>query len=213
VEITDARASFEQLLSDPTMTRRILTWLALPAVCCLAATGASAATISLGAQIPIAPNVFVLPIQITGGMGVASWQFDLSYDPIDVQINAACDPFSGDIYCSLVTGPVTEGDFFASGSPFNVLNPGFIVLDPATLMQSGLLLAVNGTFGGFPPPPSGDGVLAYVEFLRLGSGSSPITLQDVSVIETVPEPGTLALLTTGVLMSRGRRWRNRTRRT
>ena len=55
-------------------------------------------------------------------------QFDLTYDPTDVQVNASCDPFNGDVYCSLLTGPITEGDFFASGAPFNLLVPGFIQL-------------------------------------------------------------------------------------
>jgi hypothetical protein len=143
---------------------------------------------------------------------VAAWQFDLSYDPLDLQVHTACDPFSGDVYCSLFTGPVTEGEFFASGSPFNVLNPGFVDLDPTTLAQTGLLFGVNGAFGGSPPAPSGDGVLAYVEFLKVGRGRSDVTLDNPVVTEIppeipVPEPGTLALLATGVLLARSRRFR------
>ncbi len=78
-------------------------------MCCLHAVGASAATISLGSYIVIAPDVFVVPVTIADGAGVAAWQFDLSYDPLDVQVDTACDPFSGNPYCSLITGPVTEG--------------------------------------------------------------------------------------------------------
>jgi hypothetical protein len=53
-------------------------------------------------------------------------------DPTDVQVNTTCDPFSGDSCCSLVTSYVTEGDFFASGAPFSLLNPGFVDLDLIT---------------------------------------------------------------------------------
>jgi len=63
----------------------------------------NATTISVGTRIPIDANTFVVPIDITGGANVIGWQFDLTYDPTDVQVNASCDPFSGDIYCSLLT--------------------------------------------------------------------------------------------------------------
>jgi len=71
---------------------------------------------------------------------------------------------------------------------------------------------VNGAFGGSPPAPSGDGVLAYVEFLKVGRGPSDVTLDNPVVTEippevSVPEPGTLALLATGVLLARSRRFR------
>jgi hypothetical protein len=179
----------------------------LAAVCTLHAGSASAATIAPGSPIILAPDVLVVPITITDGANVEGWSFDLRYDPLDLQVNAACDPFSGDVYCSLFTGPVTEGDFFATGSPFNLLNPGFIELDATTLAQTGLLFAVNGAYGGFPPGPSGDGVLAYVEFLKVGRGPSDVTVENPSVTEA-PEPATLALLATGLLLS-PRRWRRR----
>jgi hypothetical protein len=163
----------------------------------------SAATISVGAQIPVSAGVFVIPINIVAGTSVVSWEFDLLYDPDDVQVNVACDPFAGDSFCSLFTGPVTEGDFLDSGSPFNVLNPGFVVLD-ASLAQTGVLLGVNGAYGGFPPSPSGDGVLAYVEFLRIGDGASLIAVRNAAVTQ-VPEPSTLALMATAVFLADRRR--------
>ena len=182
----------------------------IAAICSLHAAGASAATISLGSQILLSSDVFVVPVTITDAANVAAWSFDLRYDPLDVQVNVACDPFSGDEYCSLLTGPVTEGDFFASGSPFNLLNPGFVDLDGTTLEQTGLLFAVNGAFGGPPSGASGAGVLAYVEFLKVGRGTSEVTVENPSVT-TVPEPGTLALFATGLVLC-GRRWQQRTSR-
>jgi hypothetical protein len=164
----------------------------------------------LGSYIVLAPDVFVVPVTISGGVNVAAWQFDVSYDPLDVQVDTACDPFSGNPYCSLLTGPVTEGDFFASGAPFNLLNPGFVDLDPVTLAQTGHLFGVNGAFGGFPPLPSGDGTLAFVQFTILGDGSSVITVD--GSVETVPEPSTLALVTTALLWPAARRPRRRSRR-
>jgi len=179
----------------------------IAALCSLHAVEASAATISLGSQIALGSDLLVVPVTITDAADVTGWAFDLRYDPLDLQINSACDPFSGDVYCSLFTGPVTEGDFFASGSPFNVLNPGFVDLDPATLEQTGLLFAVNGTFGGSASGASGEGVLAYVEFLRVGRGTN-VTLENPTVT-SVPEPGTLALFATGLMLFVGRRRQRR----
>ena len=158
---------------------------------------ASASAIVIGPRIDLSPTTFALPIDIVDGVAVESWQFSLTYDASDVQVNTGCDPFSGDPYCSLLTGPVTEGDFFASGAPFNLLIPGFVDLDPVTFAQTGLLFGTSGAFGGFPPFPSGNGTLAFVQFTILGDGDSVI---DVDGSATVPEPATLTLFTTGVLL-------------
>jgi hypothetical protein len=172
---------------------------------------AQAATISVGTRIILSPTVFVVPIEISDAVEVISWEFDLTYDPTDVQVNTGCDSSGVDVYCSFLTGPVTEGAFFASGAPFNLLNPGFIDLDPTTFEQTGLLFGVQGAFGGVPPFPSGAGVLAFVEFTLLGDGTSPIEVNG-SAVSAVPEPGTLALLASGLLLPAARRRFRRGRR-
>ena len=174
---------------------------------------ANATTISVGMRIPIDANTFAVPIEITAGINVISWQFDLTYDATDVQVNVGCDSSGVDPYCSFSTGPVTEGDFFASAAPFNLLVPGFIQLDPVTLAQTGLLFGVNGAFGGSAPFPSGNGTLAFVEFTIIGNGNSVITVNGSAISDTpVPEPGTLVLLATGLLLPRARRWLGRASR-
>jgi len=168
---------------------------------------ADATSISVGSAIAVSPTTIAVPIEIKDGLAVAGWQFDLAFDATDLQVNTGCDPFSGDIYCSLNTGPVTEGDFFASGVPFNLLIPGFVDLDPITMNQTGLLFGAAGTFGGSAPPyPSGDGTLAFVEFTILGTGRSQIRVVNSSIDEVaVPEPATLLLVLGGLPFIRSRR--------
>jgi hypothetical protein len=162
--------------------------------------------ISVGPYTPSTTMPFVVPIVITGAVDLIFWQFDVAYDATDVQIVTNCDPFS-DPFCNFGGTGVTEGPFFGSLSPFNVFNPGFILLDSVTLAQLGQLIAVNDTFGGPLPGPSGDGVLAYIEFVTTatGTGTSPITVQNPSTTSAVPEPATLALLIGGLVLLGARR--------
>jgi hypothetical protein len=165
--------------------------------------------ISVGPYTPSTTMPFVVPIDITGAVDLIFWQFDLAYDATDVQIVTSCDPFS-DPFCNFGGTGVTEGPFFGSLSPFNVFNPGFILLDGVTLAQLGQLIAVNDTFGGPLPGPSGDGVIAYIEFVTTanGTGTSPITVQNASTTSGVPEPTTLALLFGGLALLAARRRMN-----
>lgn len=198
--------------------RRWFVALAIAALAMLSPPRAAAdAIISVGTYIPPGPygpsTTFVVPIEISGAVDLTFWQADLSYDAGDVQINTGCDPFS-DPYCSLFTGPVTEGPFFGSLSPFNVFNPGFIPLDGITLEQLGQLIAVNDSFGGALPGPAGDGILAYVEFITTatGTGTSPITVASASTTSSVPEPATLALFVGALILLCGRRMAGREHR-
>lgn len=177
-------------------------------------TGHAIPTLSLGTPIPISATTFALPIEITDAVELIAWSFGLTYNATNVKINTDCDPFGGDPYCSLLTGPVTEGDFFSAGAPFNLLVPGVIVLDGITFLQTGVLFGVEGAFGGSLPGPSGNGVVAYVEFLVIGTGDQNIVLTDPTVTSSaVPEPTTLLLLTGGLAYLSGRGLIKRRRRT
>ena len=175
------------------------------------------AVISVGTPfITISLDTFAVPIEITDGVDVTGWSFGLSYNPSDWTINTSCDPFGTDIYCGLDNGPITEGAFFSSGAPFNVLCCGVIELDSSTFDQIGVLSGVEGLFGGTPPYPLGNGVLAYVEFVKTpdGNGNSKIEVTDPSVTSsTVPEPTTLALLAAGLLLLAARRLRHNPQKT
>lgn len=175
-----------------------------------------AGTITLGSRVTISPTEFALPVEIVDAVELTGWEFSLLYDPTIVQVDTGCDPFA-DTYCDLLTGAVTEGAFFAAGTPFNVLNPGLALLDPVTGEQTGSLLSAQGLYGGPLPAPSGDGVLAYVRFNLLGDGETPIDIQIVDAVAnetTVPEPSTLLLLSLGLPFAklRGRRGRGSSRR-
>lgn len=197
------------------MSRRWLHALAAALLLlCFEVRPAHAVMITLGDRIDLTANTFALPVQIVDAIGVSEWFLDLTYDPTDVQINVGCDPFGGDSYCSLLTGPVTEGDFFGAGAPFNLLIPGFIELDPITFAQTGRLFGMHGAFGGFAPP-SGSGILAYIQFTVLGTGDSPIDgdgTTDGDDPISVPEPSILVLLAIGLAWLMGRRFNAARRR-
>jgi hypothetical protein len=168
-----------------------------------------AATISVGSYVPSTTTPFIVPIEITGAIDVNAFTFDLAFDPTSVMINTACDPF-GDPFCDFVTGPVTQGTFFTDAAVFPPLFvPGFILLD-ASGDQTGQLIAVNGAWQDPGAGVSGDGILAFIEFVAVPGGDldAPITV-DGSVPSdegsTVPEPSSLALAGIALVAMVGRR--------
>ena len=191
-----------------TMTSRMRRLSLAGMLCIGVASSAEAGFITLGARIPITPTSFALPVEVVGVVELSAWEFDLAYDPTDVQIHTLCDPFV-DSFCGFLTSYTTEGPFYASGAPFNVLNQGAVLLDGA-LQQTGVLLAAQGAYGGFPPAPSGDGVIAYVHFLIVGTGDAPITVEN-PVLTQAAEPASVLLLTAGFAAAIRRRCTTRGR--
>jgi hypothetical protein len=132
--------------------------------------------ISVGAYSPTSPT-FSVPIEITGAADLMTWQFDLAFNPSDLQAIS-----------------VSEGPFISGGGQFLTLFvPG--VIDNS----SGLISLIAGGYLDLPPGPSGNGTLATVEFSVLGTGNSPVRVNNASVFQgdipsPVPEPHTLPLL-------------------
>jgi len=133
---------------------------------------------------PLPDNEFLLPIEIVGASGLQDWSFDLNFadgvvTPLDV----------GGLFQS-----VYQAEFNATDpTPSNILSSGFLF--PGSLQG----------IAGFSSGVSGDGLLAYVLFEQLMPGVAPgFSLSNV-VINQVPEPGTLALLATALVVRGGRR--------
>ena len=172
--------------------------LVFSALLLLGTPKSEAAVISVGPYtVPnTAGEPFLVPIQITGAVQLVSWSFGLTYDAAELRISVpgTLDPLFGQ--------SVTEGPFYTSGAPFNLLIPGFIALDGITLEQLGSLFGVEGAYGGFEPAPSDDGILAYVEFISLDGDGSDDTLRvvDAVTVSAVPAPATIALSLGALLM-------------
>jgi Cohesin domain len=177
------------------MTRTLLAALAMAAIVILQPLRVAADPVLSAPFVTVGVgDTFTIPISITGSTDVTSWQFDLVYSPSLVKANS-----------------VTEGPFMSAFGTTS-FTPG--VIDNVT----GLISLVADSYVDLPPDPSGDGVLANIEFTALAPGVSPLTFSNVflnfsneefsitngqiTVTGTarVPEAATLALLTSGLAL-------------
>jgi Cohesin domain len=100
-------------------------------------------------------DTIIVPISIADATDLTSWQFDLAFDPTLVTANS-----------------VTEGSFL-SAFGFTLFGSG--VIDNI----AGAISLVTDSYVDLPPDPSGDGVLADIEFTALAPGVSPLTFSNV----------------------------------
>ena len=164
---------------------------------------AGSATVNVG-------DTFTIPISITDAVNLTSFQFDLDFDASILQVTA--------------TG-VTESPFFTQGDA-TVFVPGFVD------NTNGQILGVSDALI-LQAPVNGSGDLAFVEFMAIAAGISPLTLSNVFLNLSnsgfdvtngevcvnsptaptcpvqAPEPGTVALLAMGLAAVTWRRRRTR----
>jgi len=159
----------------------------------LSPIGAQAETISVG-SFPVSPppsylpappaGTFLVPVQITGTVGLQNWQFDLTFDNTVVQEIDPGDGSSGIYGAQFTPGDPNSQSFILSGFPLNVF---------------GVVQTVAGSYPSLPNGPTGDGTLAFIlfAFLTGESGNNPnFSIQNASVqeLQPVPVPGMLPVL-------------------
>ena len=154
--------------------------------------------LSIGsATVPVG-DTFTIPVSITGAVDLSSFQFDLSFNALILQVIG-----------------VTESAFFTQGD-ITVFTPG--VIDNS----SGQILGLSDALI-FQALVNGNGVLANIEFKAISAGTSALTLSNAFVnlfnsgftrtngavcvtsptaptcapVGQVPEPGTVTLLALG----------------
>jgi len=104
---------------------------------------------------------FTLDVSIANVTDLFAYQFDVAFDP-----------------SVLAAQSITEGTFLSSGGDSTVFVPGTI--DNITGMISFNANSLVGTIAGI----NGSGVLAQVNFTAIGTGSSPVNLSGVTLLDS-----------------------------
>jgi hypothetical protein len=129
---------------------------------------------------PLPAGRFLLPIEVTGAVGLEDWQFDLAFD-------------------ATVVAPLDVGGLYQSA-----YQAAFSASDPtlSDITSSGLALPgrLEGIAGFFSSRVSGDGTLTYVLFqYQPGQeGQDPRAVVDPPP-EPLPEPSSMGLLGAALL--------------
>ena len=141
---------------------------------------------------PLDPDEFLLPVIITGAVNLQFWQFTLLFDNTVVEHVDTGDGSSGIYGAEFTSGDPSSLSFILSGFP---LNP------------SGLIDTVGGSYPSLLTGPSGDGDLALIVFRFIEgqeTNDPDFRVQDPSVVQGVPEPATLVLLLSALVLLFGR---------
>src|SRR5262249_6848037 len=138
---------------------------------------------------------FLLPIEISGAANLQNWQFDLLFDNTVVQEVDPGDGTSGIYGARFTPGDPNTLAFILGGFPFNGL---------------GEVDAVAGSYPLVLTGPSGSGPLAFILFqcLDVENCSNPnfsIPTESVTIVQGAPEPATLVLLASGLVLLGSRR--------
>lgn len=163
-------------------------WCAVPTAQAITVSAGSATTTVPGyVGATLGPDQFLLPIAVTGAVGLQDWQFDLGFNPLVVQ--------RADV------GGFYQGVF---GAEFNSVEPVLSSITSAGFDLGGMLDDVAGFSNGV----SGNGLLAYIgfEFLAGQTGMDPgFVIGPISVPQPVPEPTSIALVALGLGIAVSRR--------
>jgi hypothetical protein len=141
-------------------------YLAVFALLTLCGVPATAATLQLdGPSTPVlVGSLFTIDVGITAAVDLASYQFDIGYDPLLVQ---------GVL--------VQEGPFLPSA--------GATLFVPGAIDDlSGTISFTAGALIGLGSGASGDGVLATLLFRAVSPGSANFTLISPLLYDSIPNP-------------------------
>lgn len=136
------------------------------AACFLTVAAVSAATVSID---PTVTNVdvgstFSLNVDITDITDLYAFQFDIGFDPTVLSANS-----------------VSEGPFLSSGGGTTLFIPGTI--DNGSGLVSFTADALTGPISGVSTGAT-PGVLATLQFTALSTGTSPITLSNIMLLDS-----------------------------